>query len=116
MFMSYIVYSGLTDLRDVIREELEGSGYKFVPADTPEETTAVAESGGEYIVLCYFGGDFASVTEMPQRNPKTVLIPRDASGEILGRLAAELIRSYIEDENSAYIAELEADAKRLRDH
>jgi hypothetical protein len=115
MFMSYIVYSGLRDLLDAIQPDLEARGYKFVMAETPEADAAIAESGGEYVVIDYNGGDFATVSEVPHLGPKMITVPSNANGAIPGYLASELIRSYIEAESAVYVEELERRAAECRD-
>lgn len=114
MFMSYIIYSGTSDLRDAIRSGFEEFGYKLVAAETPEAAAAITENGGEYVTIDYAGGDTATVAEVPHLNPKAILVPRNANGEIGSVLAVELIRSYIEAESGTYVAGLEARAAELR--
>jgi hypothetical protein len=111
MFMSYIVYSGLSDLRDAIRDDFEDTGYQFVTAETPEAAEAIAE--GEYVTIDYSGGNTATVAEVPHLSPKSIPVPLDRRGAIHAYLARELIRAYIEGESAAYVAELEADAAEL---
>jgi hypothetical protein len=114
VFMAYTFYSGLRELLDAIRPNLEAHGYKIVVAETPEAEEAHADCTA-YVVIDYTGVDFATVTVVPDLNPKTITVPRNANGSIPGYLASELIRSYIESESPAYVAELEARAAALRD-
>lgn len=89
-----VIYTGLADLREAIRDDFEADDFRFLSAESPEAEAAIAE--GEYATITYNGGDTAIIADIPVVNPITVTLPISPTGTIHGPLAAELIRAHLE--------------------
>ncbi|MEU5153157.1 hypothetical protein [Glycomyces sp. NPDC021274] len=105
-----VIYTGLADLREAIRDDFEADDYRFLSTDSPEAEATIAE--GEYATITYNGGDTATIADFPVVNPITIILPISPTGTIHGTLAAELIRAHLE--YSGAIAPIEARVTQYR--
>jgi hypothetical protein len=107
-----VIYTGVTDLRDAIRDQFEANDFQFLSAESAEGKAAIAS--GEYATIDYPGGDTATIADVPVVNPITITLPIAPAGSIHGTLAAELIRAHLEIWGGGTIAHLEGRIAQYR--
>ncbi|PRY57582.1 hypothetical protein [Glycomyces artemisiae] len=107
-----VIYTGLPDLREAIRDEFESNHYEFIAPETPEAAAAIASA--EYAAITYHGGDTAHIEDFPGTLPMTVTLPIGPGGAIDGKLAAMLIRAHLEGWGDLGIRDIEGRVAKYR--
>jgi hypothetical protein len=108
-----VIYTGLTDLRDAIRDNFDADGYTFLRPESSEAEAAIAS--GEYASITYHGGDTATIEDFPATTPTVVDLPISSDGSIHGTLAAKMIRAHLEGWGDLGITDITERVARYRE-